>query len=250
MVRTDQIELLDAAPWLAEGLDGADLEEARRQLVVARATFEPGPWSWPGSRDPEIGFLILRGRIARGLHLDDAPAHGVELLGEGDLMRPWTFHGETASIPSAADWTVMSRLEVALLDKGFVRAMSRWPRLAINLIDLSVERARTLSYFLSARQVARLEARILLTLWHLADRWGRVTSDGVVIELPKLTHELIARMVAARRPSVTTGLRHLRELGLVKAEAGGRWLLCGDPIEALQTVSAGTDEVDKAAAAE
>ena len=241
VIRTDRIALLDAAPWLAEGLDGEDLEQARQQLVVARATFDTGPWEWP-SRDPEIGFLILQGRIARGLRLAEGPAHGIELLGEGDLMRPWTFRGEDASIPSAVDWTVMSRLEVAVLDSGFVRAMSRWPRLAINLIDLSVERTRTLAYFLSARQVARLETRILLTLWHLADRWGRVTRDGVVIELPKLTHELIARMVAARRPSVTTGLRQLRELGLVKSQPGGRWLLCGDPIDALHAVHGETGE--------
>jgi hypothetical protein len=89
VIRTDRIPLLDAAPWLADGLEGEDLEEARHQLVVASATFQPGPWDWPG-RDPEIGFLNLRGRMARGLRLDEAPANGVELLGEGDLMRPST----------------------------------------------------------------------------------------------------------------------------------------------------------------
>ncbi len=73
-----------------------------------------------------------------------------------------------------------------------------------------------------------------------------MTPDGVVLELPRLTHELIARMVAARRPSVTTGLRHLRELGLIRVEPGGRWLLCGDPIEALHAVECGTDEVERA----
>jgi hypothetical protein len=57
-----------------------------------------------------------------------------------------------------------------------------------------------------------------------------------VLDLPRLTHEMIARMVAARRPSVTTGIRHLRELGVVETDVGGRWLLRGNPIEALRLV--------------
>jgi hypothetical protein len=241
VVRPEAVKLLDVAPWLGEGLEGEELEAARRELVVACASFQPGPWKWPG-RDPKIGFLILRGRIARGLHLKDAPAHGIEILGEGDLMRPWTFRGATAPIPSQTDWKVMARLDLAVLDTSFVRGMSRWPELGINLLELSIERTRTLSYFLAARQVSRLEGRILLTLWQLADRWGHVTADGVVLELPKLTHEVLARMIAARRPSVTTGIRHLRELGLLEVKPGGRWVLHGDPVESVRTVHDRIDE--------
>ncbi len=235
MLRLRPIPLLEAAPWIGEGLEPEEFESARRHLIVARVALSPGPWEWSGP-DPDVGFLILRGRIARGLRLEDAPAHGVEILGEGDLMRPWTFRGETGSIPSTADWTVMTRMEVAILDANFLRAVGHWPALAINMLDLAVERTRTLAFFLTARQVSRLEARILLTFWHLADRWGHVTPEGVTLELPKLTHEMIARMVAARRPSVTTGIRQLRELGLVEARPGGRWLLRGDPVEALRTI--------------
>jgi len=235
MVRPQAVRLLEVAPWLGEGIAETELEAIGRQLVVARTAFSPGPWKWPG-RNPRIGFLILRGRVARGLHLDNAASHGVEILGEGDLLRPWTFRGADASVPSNAEWTVMARLDTAVLDATFYRAMARWPQLAINLLDASLERSRTLSYFLAARQASRLEARILLTLWHLADRWGHVTPAGTVLELPKLTHETIARMVAARRPSVTTGIRRLRELGLVESGSGGRWILHGDPVEALHTI--------------
>lgn len=235
MTQLNPVALLEAAPWLGEGMAEDQLAIARRHLIVARAAFQPGPWEWDRPR-PEIGFLVLRGRIARGLRLGDGPAHGIEILGEGDLLRPWTFRGETASVPSTADWTVMARIEVAVLDSKFVRAMSHWPQIVINLLDLSIERTRTLAYLLAARQVSHLEDRILLTLWQLADRWGHVTPDGVVLELPKLTHEIIARMIAARRPSVTTGIRHLRELGLVETKPGGKWLLRGDPITALHTV--------------
>ncbi len=183
-----------------------------------------------------MGLLILEGRIARGVQLDDAPGHGVEMLGGGDVLKPWSYEGHSSSLPANEDWVVLQRLELAVLDVAFVRATLKWPRISINLLDSVIERARSLSYLLTARQAPRLEARILLTLWHLADRWGRVTADGVIVDLPKLTHEMIANMIAARRPSVTTGLRNLRELGLVEVQSRGRWLLRGDPGTALATI--------------
>lgn len=229
------IQILDLAPWLCEGLSPADAEEAKRTLLVPTARHESGPWK-PADTVPAVGLLILKGRMARGLRVDDAPAHGFELLGEGDLIRHWTFHGDAGSVPSSADWEVLAPVELALLDLAYVRATMRWPRIGINLLDSVVERARTLSYFLTVRQVSRLEARLLLTLWALADRWGHVSTHGIVLELPKLTHEMLARMVAARRPSVTTGIRHLRELGLLETGPGGQWVLHGDAVEAIDKV--------------
>ena len=229
------VPLLEEAPWLCQGLEPASAEDAKRALLVPVATHEPGAWA-PDAPHPAVGWLILSGRMARGLHVDDAPAHGFELLGAADLVRHWTFDGGAGSVPSKADWHVLAPVRLAVLDLAYVRATMRWPRIGINLLDCTVERSRTLSYFLTARQVTRLEARLLLTLWALADRWGHTSSGGVVVELPKLTHEMIGRMIAARRPSVTTALKHLRDLGLVETEANGRWVLHGDPVESLHTV--------------
>lgn len=236
MAAHSAIQLLEAATWLCEGLPEGEVAEAKRTLLVPRSVHEVGTWRWREAT-PAVGLLIVSGRMARGLHVDEAPAHGLEMLGEGDLLRPWTFRGDSASVRSTADWTVLAPLELAHLDLSFVRATLRWPRIAINLLDATVERTRTLSYFLTVRQVSRLEARILLTLWHLADRWGHVSSDGVVLELPNLTHEMIARMVAARRPSVTTAIRQLRDLGVVEVRSRGHWLLLGDPVESLHRIN-------------
>ena len=234
MIELAPASLLEVAPWMGEGLQSQERGAVARSLVIPRVAVDPGPWIWSGG-PLEVGLLIVAGRVAHGLHVEDARAHGIEILGEGDLLRPWTFRGPSASVPSTVDWTVMARMECALLDHEFVAACKHWPSLMIKVLDLAVERSRTFSYFLTARQVSRLEGRILLTLWHLADRWGHVSADGVVLDLPRLTHEMIARMIAARRPSVTTGIRHLRELGVLETD-GGRWLLRGDPIAALRLV--------------
>ena len=63
------------------------------------------------------------------------------------------------------------------------------------------------------------------TLWHLAGRWGRVRTDGVMLSL-RLTHDVLADLVAARRPTVTSALSLLGDQGLVDPFDGG-WLLRG-----------------------
>jgi CRP/FNR family cyclic AMP-dependent transcriptional regulator len=90
------------------------------------------------------------------------------------------------------------------------------------------DRTRSLAFHLAVTQVTRVGERLLVVLWHLADRWGRVTPEGVALALP-LTHETLGRIVGARRPAVTTALRELTQRGLVTRGAGRSWLLHGDP---------------------
>jgi hypothetical protein len=59
----------------------------------------------------------------------------------------------------------------------------------------------------------------------LADRWGRVRPDGVAVEL-RLSHSVLADLVAAQRPSVTASLGTLAEQGHLRPLPGG-WLLYG-----------------------
>jgi len=73
---------------------------------------------------------------------------------------------------------------------------------------------------------ARVDVRLHMLLWHLAARWGRVRSDGTVLRL-RLTHAVLADLVAARRPTVTTALSDLTRRGLIKTD-GENWVLSGE----------------------
>ena len=95
-------------------------------------------------------------------------------------------------------------------------------------MDRLVLRARGLSLQLAVNATPRLTDRLLLTLWHLADRWARVTPDGVALRLP-LTHSDLSHLVAANRPSVSTAIGQLREEHLLFPLERGGWLLCGEP---------------------
>jgi CRP-like cAMP-binding protein len=78
-------------------------------------------------------------------------------------------------------------------------------------------------------QHPRLEDRLLLLFWELADRFGHMHPDGVHLDLP-LTHEVLSHLAAARRPSVSGALSRLADTGSLR-RAGRGWVLAGDPGE-------------------
>jgi CRP-like cAMP-binding protein len=73
---------------------------------------------------------------------------------------------------------------------------------------------------------ARVDVRLHMLFWHLATRWGRVRSDGTVLRV-RLTHSVLADLVAARRPTVTSALSDLSKRKLVQFVDDG-WLLSGE----------------------
>ena len=142
-------------------------------------------------------------------------------LGPGDLLRPWDHDdGADATVPS--EWTC---------------AIGHWPQLTEALASRTLSRSRSLALLLAIDSVKRIDERILVLLWHLADRWGRVEPQGVVVPL-RLTHQLLAKLSGARRPSVTTALTDLNRRGLVQRRADGTWLLVGGPPEAFARFAA------------
>ena len=82
----------------------------------------------------------------------------------------------------------------------------------MELFNRGTRRAHHLAVALAIAHHQRVDDRLLLTLWHLAERWGRVARDGVVVPLP-LGHQRLADLVGAHRPSVTTAMGELDARG-------------------------------------
>jgi CRP/FNR family transcriptional regulator, cyclic AMP receptor protein len=64
---------------------------------------------------------------------------------------------------------------------------------------------------------------VLAKLVQLARKFGRVTPDGIRLDIP-LTHQLLADAVGAARETVTVALRDLRQNGMVE-RTGRTYLL-------------------------
>src|SRR3954447_17258596 len=229
------IRLLEAQPDLADGLSPEEEAQARRQVVALLDNVEPGPWE-PGSRYPDdpafFGLLVIDGMVSRDIELGGRRCS--ELLGPGDLLRPWDYdEGATASVPSESAWSVLEPTRVAVLDGRFARVACRFPELIARLIARTLRRSRWLAILLTISSMPRVDARVLALFWHLADRWGHVTLEGVVVPV-RLTHDMIGRLVGAHRPSVTTALSELTRAERITRLPHG-WLLRGDPPSAVTT---------------
>lgn len=225
------IRLLDVDPNLADGLDEAAFAAARELAVAPALRLERGEWvpSLPDDAraDGLIGLFVVSGLQIRSERLGVHPS--AELIGEGDFLRPReTAHDETSSVPSHASWTVLEPTVLARLDRGFALRLARWPEIMSALFERTVERTRLLAFQMALTQVRRIDDRLLLLLWRLADRWGRVGPAGVVVPL-RLTHESLSRMVGAQRPSVSTALGTLARDGRLLRQPTGAWLLRGSP---------------------
>ena len=131
---------------------------------------------------------------------------------------------------SKVTWNVVEPVRLATLDRHFALSVAPWPEVSAALMDRIVQRSRWLAFQLAVCHVVRVDTRLLLMLWHFADRWGRMTTEGARVRLP-VTHSVLASVVGARRPSVTTALGRLQDAGLIERLADGAWLLHGAPPE-------------------
>lgn len=219
--------LLREDPDLGRNIAKTDLPWAIEHCVAPVMTIERGAWTVPPMRTVRdgIGLLVLDGLLLRRVGVDGR--FGAELIGEGDVVRPWQSEVEESSLPQSSDWRVLTRTRMAVLDAGVAGRLARYPLMTGRLVERALDRARRLSLVMAIVHQPRIETRLHMMLWYLADRWGRVRSDGVLVPL-RLSHSMLADLIAAQRPSVTAGLRKLSDRGLTVLVDDG-WLLCGPP---------------------
>ena len=229
--RVPMVAVLDVDPDLAGALDSEQAVLARRFATAEVRRLEPGRWR-PADDVPEepgtLGLLVIDGLLSRDVVLVGG-RRCTELVGQGDLLWPRDFgDGSLALVPSESEWCVLERAQVAVLGRRFAMVAARWPELTSALLSRTLRRSHRLALQLAIDHERRVDLRILLMLWHLADRWGKVGPEGVILPL-RLTHQTLAKLTGARRPSVTTALGQLAGRGLLRRCPDGSWLLCGDP---------------------
>lgn len=233
--RVNVVRVLDDDPDLGTGIDRAEWRAAAAMSAAPEFEFERGPWRFfPPHERGGFGALVLEGMIV--IRIDAGNRSHIEMLGEGDVISPWVGTGVELSAPSVVTASVVSRARIALLDRRFALRTARWPEIHAAVIERCIERTRRLSLQSAINALPRIEERVEVTLWRLAYRFGRVTPEGIVVDLP-ISHSQLADIVAAQRPSVSTAVVRLEDQGKIVRTARRTLVLRGDPPAMLSSLA-------------
>lgn len=183
-----------------------------REAEVGPCDLEP--WFDEVAQGP--GLLILDGLVAVNTCVGDREA--CELVGGGDLLQHFEPRAEEL-IAQRETCHALAATSFALLDESFAARSGSCPQLGVALLRRAARRAAEADTLRAIASHPRLEVRLVLLLWHLASRWGRVVPGGIRLTMP-LTHRLLGQLVGAERPSISHAMHRLAHTELVVGTAG------------------------------
>ena len=224
--------LLDLEPDLAQDLDPDQHHALRRRTLVPSVQLRPGlfdPQALAAGGIPPRGFLVIHGLVVRDVRIAGGVAS--DLLGPGDILS--IAEADDVLVPVRTRWTSCSHARVALIDDEVLDVLERTPAIAGRLLLRAARQVSRLAVLRGVSQLPRVDQRLLALFWLLAERWGRVTGEGIVLPIA-VTHETLGRMVGARRPTVSLALKDLAQDGSVARRADGSWLLDRSALDRLQ----------------
>src|SRR6478672_2846393 len=114
MPQCPAIALLKADPEIGEAIPAAERATAERVLTVATLRVDGGPWdplAAVGDQPPAIGLLVVSGMLTRDLVF--AGRTTTELLGAGDIIRPWVDDEQFDALPFEVTWQAHPTAQVA-----------------------------------------------------------------------------------------------------------------------------------------
>jgi CRP-like cAMP-binding protein len=142
--------------------------------------------------DGTASILVLEGLLVREVVI--AETRWAELIGPGDLLELTDVDLGGPFIQVELVCTVTEASRIALLDARFAAMLARWPGVNLSLVERLEQRFLRLSTQATICQLPCVEARLLALLWHLAERWGRIGPNGVILPL-SLLHRTLALLV-------------------------------------------------------
>ena len=167
-------------------------------------------------------FVLVEGTVLKETALASSAA--LELLGPGDVLAPPLSATRQGDGRAVSRYFAFGAASIATLGSPFKRDAVRWPQLSDFLHHQLAEQAHRASMHVAMLHLPRAQDRILALFADLGERFGRVTPDGILIDLP-LNHDLIGRLTASRRPTATLALQELYGQGHLTRLAYNSWKL-------------------------
>lgn len=222
------VSLLETDPDLADAIPPADRDRARRALSSPARQYAPGPMQLLGEAFTPTTFAILITEGALTQRVGIGGREMIELLVAQDIVLPWP--PATPRSETDVQLAALEDLQLVGLDHRFTRAAMVWPQLMVTVHSRLADQRHRLATQGAICQLSRADQRLMAIMWHLATRIGKVTNDGTVVPWPR-THQALANLVGARRPTISLALKALHARGLLHTRSDGSWLLPRIPVD-------------------
>lgn len=225
--RTSVVSLAAVMPDVMSRIPEDDRRLAERALLAPRLSARGKDLINVLAAAPRdaFGFLVVDGVVLKETTL--ATRSALEVLTAGDMLAPVSTEALEPGARAVSRYVAHGRVSLAVLGDRFRAASRRWPAVGDDLHDRLAKQTHRASAHLAMLHASRVEDRIILLFADLGERCGRMTTDGVVVDI-NLTHDIIGRLVGAQRPTVTLALQTLAGAGSLCRAGKDRWMIPRD----------------------
>jgi CRP-like cAMP-binding protein len=227
------IQALQLVPFFSNMSD-SEADNLADRLVLRR--YDAGQIIFHHGDPGGLLYIIVKGKVKIAHSTLEGQEAFLAILGAGE------FFGELALIdesPRSATAEALAKTETLTLHRDeFVRYLRNNPEFAHHVLQTMAQHIRRLNSQLSDVFFLDLPGRLARTLLHLAEQHGRVTENGILIDL-SLTQTDLAEMTGATRVSVNKALGRFRRAGWVKSQGRRLTILDEDELRNLILISGG-----------
>lgn len=220
-IRSDSaIQALQSVPFFTR-LGKREAKLLAQRLIMRR--FDSDQIIFHHGDPAGLLYIITSGKVKITHTNPDGQEALLAILGSGD------FFGELALLDDSPRSATVEALEatktLTLHRDEFIRYISDNPNFALHVLKTLAQHIRRMNNQISDIFFLDLPARLARQLLHLAEDHGRVTTDGILIDL-SLTQTDLAEMTGTTRVSINKAIGRFRRAGWL--ESKGRKFLIRD----------------------
>jgi CRP/FNR family transcriptional regulator, cyclic AMP receptor protein len=227
------IQALQWVPFFSK-LPPDEANDLARRLV--RRRFSAGQIIFHHGDPGGLLYIIDKGKVKIAHSTPEGHEALLAILGDGD------FFGELALLddsPRSATAEALVTTETLTLHReDFMRYIHDNPDFALHVLHIMAQHIRRLNSQISDIFFLDLPGRLARTLLHLAQQHGKVTAEGIAIDI-SLTQTDLAEMTGATRVSINKVLGRFRRAKWVKVKGRRFIILDADALKNLIQVSGG-----------
>lgn len=195
-------------------LSSLDTEEIKKVVgLIVRRQYSKGEIIVLEGSELESLIIINKGRVKAFKHTYEGKEQILYIFSEGDF-----FGEKNLIINQEATYSVeaLEDTSICMINKTEFRQLLReYPVISFKIMETLCNRLIHMEKAVESMSTKSVETRINTVLLEFANKYGRTTSKGLLVELP-LSREGIANYVGLTRETVSRKMSILQEEGIIE----------------------------------